>query len=102
VYKGIEGWKQSYIITGIVTEDCFEDRDRERMCETIRNVSKPCLAFKILAAGRNCKTPRDTERAFKFAFSNIKKTDAVIVGMYPHDRNHIRENISLLKKYGGL
>ncbi len=102
VYKGIKGWKQSYIITGVVTEDCFEDSDRERMCETIRKVSKPCLAFKILAAGRNCKTPQDTERAFKFAFSNIKNTDAVIVGMFPHDRDHIVENISLLKKYGSL
>ncbi len=102
VYKRITGWKKSYIITGVVTEDCFEDEDRERMCETIRGVSKPCLSFKILAAGRNCNTPEDTEGAFRFAFHNIKPIDAVVVGMFPRNRNQIKENAGLALRYASL
>ena len=102
VYKNISGWKKSYIINGIVTEDCFEDEDRERMCKTIRSVSKPCLGFKILAAGRSCKTPEETEEAFRFAFNSIKPIDAVVVGMFPHEHDQIRENAVLVRRYGGL
>ncbi len=102
VYKRITGWKKSSIITGIVTEDCFEDEDRDRMCETIRRVSKPCLCFKILAAGRNCRTPQDTEEAFRYAFRNIKPIDAVVVGMFPHERDQVRENTALTLQYGSL
>jgi hypothetical protein len=102
VYKHIKGRKESYIVTGIPTEDCFDEEDRILMCETIRSVSKPCLAFKILGAGRNCRTPEDTKAAFRFAFENIKPTDAVVVGMYPNHREQVRENITLVRKYGAL
>jgi len=102
VYKHMKGRKQSYIITGIVTEDCFEEGDRKRMCETIRAVSKPCLAFKIFAAGRNCLSPEQTEAAFRYAFEHIKKSDAVVVGMYPNHHDQVKENVELVKKYGGL
>jgi hypothetical protein len=102
VYKNITGWKQSYIVTGVVVEDCFENEDRERMCRSIRTVSKPCLGFKILAAGRNCATSGDTENAFRFAFENIKPIDAVVVGMLPGDRNReIAQNVTLTIRYGG-
>jgi hypothetical protein len=100
VYKHMKGRKQSYIITGIVTEDCFADEDRERMCRTIRNVSKTCLAFKILGAGRNSRIPEQTEGAFRYAFEHLKKSDAVVVGMYPNDHDQVRENVELTLKYG--
>jgi hypothetical protein len=102
VYKHMKGRKQSYIITGIVTEDCFEDEDRERMCRTIQKVSKTCLAFKILGAGRNCRTPEQTEGAFRYAFEHIKASDAVVVGMYPNAHDQVRENVGHTLKYGRL
>jgi hypothetical protein len=102
VYRHMKGRKLSYIVTGVVTEDCFEDEDRERMCRTILCVSKPCLAFKILAAGRNSSTPERTEEAFRFAFEHIKKSDAVVVGMYPNHHDQVAENVGLLVKYGRL
>ena len=34
----------------------YFEKDPERMCKMIRQVKKPCFAFKILAAGRNIKT----------------------------------------------
>ena len=38
----------------------------------MRQTDKPCLAFKILAAGRLCDHQELVEQAFKQAFSEIK------------------------------
>ncbi len=53
------------------------------MTKVIRQVREPCLAFKILGAGRKCASEQTVQAAFKFAFENIKPGDAVIVGMFP-------------------
>lgn len=53
------------------------------MTEVIRQVTQPCLAFKILGAGRLCYDQESVREAFRFAFTNIKSTDGVIVGMFP-------------------
>ena len=57
------------------------------MCEVIRQVKRPCLGFKILAAGRNCRQPAQVAGAFEHAFRNIKRSDAVIVGMFPRSQD---------------
>lgn len=74
--------------------------DVPKMCETIRKTSKPCLAFKILAAGRTCDSPDQVRQAFQFVFEHIKPTDAVIVGMYPRYTDQIKENADLVRMYG--
>src|SRR5262249_34249837 len=53
-----------------------------RMFRTIQAAKKPCLVYKILAAGRRVGTPSEVRQCFETAFANIKPTDAVIVGMY--------------------
>jgi hypothetical protein len=100
VYKGMKGRRQSYIITGVHREDTFEEQDRARMCDTIKNASRPCLAFKILAAGRNCSDKENIREAFRFAFKNIKPTDAVVVGMFPRDSDQAAENAALVREFG--
>jgi hypothetical protein len=67
--------------------------DRERMCETIRATDKTCLAFKILAAGRNCASQDDVRAAFQYAFDHIKPQDAVVVGMFPKHIDQIAFNV---------
>jgi len=67
--------------------------DPERMCRTIRQVKKPCFAFKILAAGRRCGSSQQVRECFEFALKNIKPTDALIVGMYPRFTDQIGENV---------
>jgi len=69
------------------------------MTAVVRQVARPCLGFKILAAGRMCNTPATIERAFEFAFRNIKKTDAVIVGMFPILTDEIAEDAALARKF---
>ena len=67
--------------------------DRARMCEVIRQTPKTCLAFKILAASRNCATQSDVRAAFQYAFSHIKPQDAVVVGMYPKHVDQVALNV---------
>jgi len=78
--------------------EIFMEKDPERMCKMIRQTRKPCLAFKLLAAGRSINTPEQVERAFRFAFSNIKPTDAVIVGMYPRFTDEVSDNTNLVRR----
>ena len=73
--------------------------DPQRMTARVRQVSKTCLAFKILAAGRLCRDKQSVERAFAFAYANIKPTDAAIVGLFPIFSDEIKEDCDLTRKY---
>ena len=66
----------------------------------IRQTRRPCLAFKILAAGRATRSPQAVSDAFRFAFEHIKPEDCVIVGMYPRFKAEIAENAELTRRYG--
>lgn len=79
----------------------YPDTDPERMCRTIRQTPKPCLAFKILAANRKCSSPESVRAAFEYAFANIKPTDAVVVGMFPKYRNQVEENARFVREILG-
>ena len=76
----------------------FLEKDPERMCRVIRQTKKTCLAFKVLAAGRLADSPQKLEKAFRFAYANIKPQDAVIVGMYPRFKDEIHENTDLVRR----
>jgi len=70
------------------------------MTEVMRQVKQPCFGFKILAAGRACRNDRRVREGFKFAFTNIKPTDAVIVGMFPRYTDEIQFNVQATRDYG--
>jgi hypothetical protein len=80
----------------------FFESDPAEMTAVVRQVSKPCLGFKILAAGRLCWSPPAVEQAFRTAFASIKPTDGVIVGMFPRYADEVAEDAGLARKYGGL
>lgn len=61
----------------------FLEEDPPRMCRTIRQTDKTCLAFKVLGASRLCASQEQVAQAIRFAFANIKPTDAVVIGMFP-------------------
>jgi hypothetical protein len=81
-------------------DELFVDTDPIEMAKVVRETPKPCLVFKILAAGRRCWSPASLDEAFRFAYTNIKKTDAVIVGMFPRYSDQVKENADLARKYG--
>jgi len=68
------------------------------MTHTIRQVSKPCIAFKALAAGRHCQSTESVRRALRYAFANIKSTDVVLLGMWQKYRDQVDENATLVRQ----
>jgi hypothetical protein len=70
--------------------------DPPRMYKVFRQTRKPCVAFKILAAGR----VRSPEAAFKLAFESIKPNDMVCVGMFPRIKDEVKENAYWTMRHG--
>jgi hypothetical protein len=82
--------------------EVFLASDPPRMCEVIREVKRPCVAFKILAAGRKCDRPEQVSSAFEYAYRNIKRSDAVIVGLFPRYQDQALEDARLAARFSGL
>ncbi len=75
--------------------ETYLETDPQNMTAVMREVPKPCLGFKILAAGRLCWNKKSVESAFQFAYANIKPTDGVIVGMFPRFTDQPAEDAAL-------
>jgi len=80
----------------------FFESDPDEMTAVVRQVKQPCLGFKILAAGRRCGNPAAVEDAFKYAFTHVKKSDAVIVGMFPVYSDEVAANAEFARKHGAV
>ncbi len=73
--------------------------DPPRMFRMMRQTRKPCLAFKILAAGRLSDRPEWVEQAFRETLEGIKPTDGVIVGIYDRYSDQAAENAEFVRRY---
>ena len=80
--------------------EVYLQEDPPRMFRMVRQTKRPCLAFKILAAGRMSDKPELVEGAFRDTFAAIKPGDGVIVGMYDEYSDQPMENANLVRKYG--
>lgn len=78
--------------------EAFLEKDPARMTAVVRKTNKPCLAFKLLGAGRAGYDRPQVEAAFRFAYTNIKPNDAAIVGMWPKFKDEIAENCDLVRQ----
>lgn len=92
--------EQRKLLGKIVVDEPFFESDPDDMTNVIRQVKTPCLAFKILAAGRKCSNQESVSKAFNYAYSRIKPADAVIVGMYPRFEDEVRLNAGYARKFG--
>lgn len=71
----------------------FRLEDVMPAAETARAIRKPCIAYKIMGAGRI-----DPRMALQFALTHIKRTDVVNVGMYRGDKdNMVEENAETVR-----
>ncbi len=82
--------------------EVYLEGDPPRMFQAMRQTAKPCLAFKILAAGRLCDRPEMVEQAFESTFRQIKPNDAVIVGIYPEYEDQTAIDAEYVRRYSGL
>ncbi len=101
-YNLARGYKSAPAVDqNAYAKDRFPPEDPVRMTSVMRQVKKPCIGFKIMAASRNCKTPESTREAFRSAFENIKPTDIVDVGMFQKYKNQVAENAALVREILG-
>ncbi|MBN2290761.1 MAG: hypothetical protein JXQ83_15610 [Candidatus Glassbacteria bacterium] len=75
--------RESILVSGKFQEEVFDPEDPPVFCRFIRSTARQCLAYKIMGAGRKCGTQEKVKQAFEWAFSHIKPTDCVVVGMFP-------------------
>ena len=76
--------------------DVYLQDDPPRMYQFMRRTKKPCVAYKILGAGR----VSSVEAAFKVAFDSLKPTDLVCVGMFPRVKDELKEDAFYASRYG--
>lgn len=72
--------------------------DPPRMFRVIQQTRKPCLAFKVMAAGRRIASAAERRRCFETAIANLKPTDAIIVGMDQQFSDQVAENARVVRE----
>jgi hypothetical protein len=80
--------------------EVYLQSDPTRMFKVMRQTKRPCLAFKILAAGRLSESREWVENAFKQTFAGIKPTDGVIVGIYDKFTDQPGEDAGFTRRFG--
>jgi hypothetical protein len=74
--------------------DNFRLEDLEAATRLIRYLRKPCIAYKVLGAGRI-----EPKMGFSYALRNIKPNDCILVGMSRHaDDDQVEKNVALLEE----
>jgi hypothetical protein len=82
--------------------EVYLQEDPPRMFKVIRQTKRPCLAFKILAAGRLSERKAWVEKAFRETFQSIKENDAVIVGIYDEYSDQPAEDAEYTLRFSSL
>jgi len=82
--------------------EVYLSKDPPRMFKVMRQTERPCLAFKILAAGRLSNRKEWVEKAFHDTFQSIKPNDAVIVGIYDRYSDQVAENAEYTRRFSPL
>jgi hypothetical protein len=79
--------------------EVYLESDPPRMFRAIQKSKRPCLAFKILAAGRLSEHRSWVEQAFRDTLTSIKPTDGVIVGIYDRYNDQPAENAEFVRRF---
>ncbi len=99
-HRSAEALKKLLGYTPIPIGEVYLREDPPRMYKAMQSTRRPCLAFKILAAGRLCDSPAMVDMAFRETFAGIKPTDGVIVGIYDRYSDQPAECAELVRRYG--
>jgi hypothetical protein len=75
--------------------------DPPRMMETIRKTKRPCLTYKVLAAGRSVNSPKEVKERMAVALNGIKPTDPVIIGLYQRFNDQIGQTADFVREIMG-
>ena len=70
------------------------------MFKVMNQTKRPCLAFKILAAGRLSDRQQWVEQAFRETYQSIKPTDGAIIGIYDRYSDQPAECADFVRRFG--
>jgi hypothetical protein len=82
--------------------EVYLQEDPPRMFKAMRQTKRPCLAFKILAAGRLSERREWVEKAFRETFKSIKPNDGVIIGIYDRYSDQPAEDADYTRRFSSL
>ncbi|MCM8768760.1 MAG: hypothetical protein NC911_03645 [Candidatus Omnitrophica bacterium] len=91
------GKKDLTVIKGSSGE-VFDFSDPPKMCQVIKQVKKPCVAYKIFGSGRLCQNRNQVYQAISFALENIKPGDLILTGVFQKFGNQIKENVAIVRE----
>ena len=94
LHGGAEKFKEKFGYAAL--GEIYAREDRDEMCKAIQRTSKPCLVFKVLAAGRTIGSPQQIREEIKFALEHIKPIDPLLLGMYQQFGDQIGQNAQLI------
>lgn len=77
--------------------EVYLPEDRDRMLKIVQSAKRPCLCYKVLAAGRADLSPRGVRRAFQTALAGMKPGDAMIVGMFQEFGDQVSQNAAIVR-----
>ncbi len=86
----------------IPLREVYLQEDPPRMFRVMRQTKRPCLAFKILAAGRLSEREAWVEKAFRETFQSIKSNDGVIIGIYDEYSDQPAEDAEYTRRFSPL
>lgn len=72
--------------------------DVPRMLATVRQTKKPCLVYKVLAAGRTVNSPKQVKERMAVALEGMKPNDAMIIGMYQRYNDQIGQTAQFTRE----
>lgn len=79
--------------------EVYLESDPPRMHQAMRKSKRPCLAFKILAAGRLSEHPDWVEQAFRQTLQSTKPQDGIIIGIFDKFSNQPAEDAAFVRRY---
>jgi hypothetical protein len=95
--------QQSGFITGKPKELVFYPDDRFLMFDAIRQVAKPCIAFKVFAGGQMFigKTEDQIsdvlDATFREVYGNIKPGDLACIGVFQKQSDELRQDAGVVR-----
>jgi len=99
-HRGAAALKKLLGHVPIPPREVYLQEDPPRMFRAMRQTKRPCLAFKILAAGRLSDRDEWVERAFRDTFKSIKPDDGVIVGIYDEYEDQPAQDADFVRRFG--
>jgi len=99
--RGRRGEQSGFLTGKTKAHVVFYPEDRPIMLDTLKQVQKPVIAFKIFAGGQMFvgKTPEEKQAAIKNAydevFTALKPDDIAAIGIFQRDSDQAKENCDL-------